>query len=58
MRSILEALPTSLEFDQALLESGQYPGGWRGATVLELRVERKRALLHRVQRLTERLSEL
>ena len=54
----MEALPTSLEFDQALLESGQYPGGWRGATVLELRVERKRALLHRVQRLTERLSEL
>ena len=58
MLSILGALPSSLKFDQALLKSGEYPGGWRAATVLELRVERKRALLHRVQRLTGLLAEL
>lgn len=58
----LDSFPTREEDDRALLaqaEAGE-PGqrSWRTETILRFRIERKRALRHRIRKLRDHVGEL
>ncbi|GAB4821250.1 hypothetical protein N2152v2_008296 [Parachlorella kessleri] len=55
LKEILDGLPTTLEEDEKLLKKAS---NWKRRTMLELRVERKKALRHRIKHLQQLLDEL
>ena len=60
-KRILDGLPTSLEEDEALLQSGRYCKDWKTNEILKYRIARKRALHYRIgllSTLSESKSEL
>ena len=57
-KKILDGLSTSLEEDEALVQSGRYCKDWKTNEILKYRIARKRALHYRIHQLLESRSEL